>query len=110
MKPLTTLSPSHHLILILIGLLGALVGHLWAKKYRPISPDRRLSFGSQALVIVLSALLVYPALPAAFWFEIQIISKGEQGAQAGILGLMIALGCCALASMIGTLVLIARSR
>jgi hypothetical protein len=110
MKPLTTLSLSLHLLLIVMGLTAALVGILWAKKYRPNSPARRLSIGSQSLVIVVSTFVIYPALPVAMWFEIEIISKGDQGAQAGILGLMIALGCCALTSMLGTLLLIARSR
>jgi hypothetical protein len=92
------------------GLLAALFGVGAAFQFSSNSTARRPSAGRLAVICIVVALLFYPALFAALEFEVHVVAKGNPGAQAGVLALVIAMGFCTLVSMLATLVLMARSR
>jgi hypothetical protein len=79
------------------GLLAALFGMKAAFQLSSASPARRPSTSRLAPICVLAALLIYPAFFAALQFEFHVVAKGNPGAQAGMLALVIAMGFCGLA-------------
>lgn len=105
MNPLTLIVAT-----FFIGLLAALIGVKAALQLSSAAPARRPSASRQAIVCILVALLIYPVLYLAFLFEFHVVAKGNPGAQAGVLAMVIAMGFCGLASMFATLTLIARSK
>jgi hypothetical protein len=92
------------------GLLAGLFGVSAAFQISSGSPERRPSAGRLALICILVALLFYPVLFGALEFEFHVVAKGNPGAQAGVLALVIAMGVCTLVSMVATLVVMGRSR
>jgi hypothetical protein len=92
------------------GLLAALFGVGAAFQLSSDSPARRPSPGRITVICIVVALLFYPALFGALEFEFHVVAKGNPGAQAGVLALVIAMGVCTIVSMVATLVMMGRSR
>jgi hypothetical protein len=92
------------------GLLAALFGVSAAFQISSESNARRPSAGRLAVICILVALLFYPVLFGALQFEFHVVAKGNPGAQAGVLALVIAMGLCTIVSMVATLVAMGRSR
>jgi hypothetical protein len=95
---------------IFCGLLASLLGITGAFQLVSDSPVRRPPVSWLAAVCIVGALLIYPALFLALRFEDVVVAKGNPGAQFGVLALVLAMGFCALASLLATLALIARSK
>jgi hypothetical protein len=95
---------------IFCGLLASLLGITGAFQLVSESPVRRPPVSRLVFVCVAGALLIYPAFFLAMRFEEVVVAKGNPGAQFGVLAMVLAMGICALASLLTTLALIARSK
>jgi hypothetical protein len=109
-KPITLETVPLLIALFLMGLAAGGAGADWVNKSRSTSTGHPLSFGKQALVCLLSGLLMFPASYFALKFEFHVVSKGNPGAQGGVLSLIMALGFSWIAGAIGALWLTSRSR
>jgi hypothetical protein len=97
-------------LVFFFGLLASLFGVTGAFQLVSESPVRRPPVSRLAFVCFAGALLIYPTFFLAMRFEEVVVAKGNPGAQFGVLAMVLAMGICALASLLATLALIARSK
>jgi hypothetical protein len=93
-----------------LALAAAVGGIRMALQWSSPSAARTPALKGLVIVGVLAALLVFPALFVVARCLTFFAGESSNGAQAGVLVLIIALGCSTLAGMSLTLVLVARAR